>query len=809
MRVKFLVPCLLLAWSLTGTGCDDPPSGPSTARVCENLVACDPDTVMEDCLVQLGRFRDVLTGAAWSDLGGCLAGATCEALAEDGFSTCFFEAMQDTPPGSADPFLEDYCEKAIDCGRYDVSVDECVDLVKENGQGYGEAMGILNRSTQACLGACVAQLPCDRLDDFYELCSPQCGLSWNDPDDACSDHGTWEDDRCVCEAGYTGQWCEACDAGFRPYDDDCVEDCTEDTCGGHGACSIDGYWLACDCLEGYEGERCERCASYYHLIGGECQPTCVEDTCSYHGQCTSYPSSFDCSCDLGYTGERCDQCQQGWYSEGADCLPVCTADSCSGHGTCEGWTGTAVCTCDEGYEGDACDACVSGWRREGDTCVLVCVPGACHDHGICDGTSGAIVCACYENYTGATCDACAPGHTLHEGTCLLPVAELAAGSLHTCARFTDGSVRCWGDGTSGKLGYGNTDHVGDDELPADVGFVSLGGPATALCAGTDHTCALLASGAVRCWGSNENWQLGLPGATFVGDDELPSSVPAVDVGGTVVELACGREHTCARLSTGAVRCWGDWMALGYGYDLIVGDDETPAAAGDLNLGGQAVQLSAGHFHNCARLSTGALRCWGNHGRAQLGIGNIGYNWVGATPAALGDLSVGGAVAEVSCGAEHTCVRLADQTVKCWGYGLYGATGYGSTADLGDNELPSSYGAVPVGDTVAFLDAGSGTTCVITTGGDVRCWGFHGLGVPGHDMVGDDETPDTLPPVQTGAGVVSVAVGDLHACALYASGRIRCWGIDMNGLLGLGPGGCDGHVGDDEHPDELSWVPLFR
>jgi hypothetical protein len=52
---------------------------------------------------------------------------------------------------------------------------------------------------------------------------------------------------------------------------------------------------------------------------------------------------------------------------------------------------------------------------------------------------------------------------------------ISAGGSHTCALLDNGTIRCWGDGAYGKLGYGNTDTIGDNETPGGYGPVSLGG----------------------------------------------------------------------------------------------------------------------------------------------------------------------------------------------------------------------------------------------------------------------------------------------------------------------------------------------
>jgi alpha-tubulin suppressor-like RCC1 family protein len=83
-------------------------------------------------------------------------------------------------------------------------------------------------------------------------------------------------------------------------------------------------------------------------------------------------------------------------------------------------------------------------------------------------------------------------------------------------------VVCWGSNFAGQLGYGNTNNVGDDETPASVGVVQLGGPVRHIDAGGNHTCAVLEdTNEVLCWGINSGGELGLGHSMNIGDDELP------------------------------------------------------------------------------------------------------------------------------------------------------------------------------------------------------------------------------------------------------------------------------------------------
>jgi alpha-tubulin suppressor-like RCC1 family protein len=107
----------------------------------------------------------------------------------------------------------------------------------------------------------------------------------------------------------------------------------------------------------------------------------------------------------------------------------------------------------------------------------------------------------------------------------------------------------------------------------------------ALAVGGQHTCALLDDGAVRCWGRNDDGRLGYAITASVGDDEEPATLGDVDVGGVAVEVVAGGVHSCARLQDGSVRCWGGNGSgtLGYGHVMNVGDDEPPSVAGAVEV----------------------------------------------------------------------------------------------------------------------------------------------------------------------------------------------------------------------------------
>jgi alpha-tubulin suppressor-like RCC1 family protein len=143
--------------------------------------------------------------------------------------------------------------------------------------------------------------------------------------------------------------------------------------------------------------------------------------------------------------------------------------------------------------------------------------------------------------------------------------DVSLGRFHYCGLLDDGGVKCWGGNAYGQLGQGDTT---PRDLTDELTSIALGQPATAISAGSEHTCAILADGSVKCWGRNDDGQLGIGTVEAMGDGagEM-AALTAVDLGTgrTAVAIDAGW-HTCALLDNGGVKCWGRNLAgeLGQG-----------------------------------------------------------------------------------------------------------------------------------------------------------------------------------------------------------------------------------------------------
>lgn len=337
-------------------------------------------------------------------------------------------------------------------------------------------------------------------------------------------------------------------------------------------------------------------------------------------------------------------------------------------------------------------------------------------------------------------------------------SKLAAGAYHTCARGSDGVVKCWGKNDNGQLG---DDTSTNSQLP--VAVQNLPGDVVSLALGQGHSCALNATGAVYCWGWNGYGQLGNGTQT-----SSPTATPVNGLSSGVLAIATGAAHTCALLAGGSVRCWG-WNVYGALGDGAFDNRSEPYAVSGVQ---SAVGLVAGNFHTCALISGGAVKCWGYNA-----YGSLGDNSTSTSPLPVAVSSLSSGVASLAAGGDHTCAVGTDSSLKCWGYNFYGQLGDTSTTDrlvpVSVDGLSSNVQSVSVGGT---------HSCALLTAGAVRCWGQTITG-----RVSDPVQVTPLPVAGLTSAAVAAAAGGFHSCVTVASGGVKCWGYNGLGQLGNGTG----------------------
>ncbi|HKO52279.1 MAG TPA: hypothetical protein VJV79_31440 [Polyangiaceae bacterium] len=525
--------------------------------------------------------------------------------------------------------------------------------------------------------------------------------------------------------------------------------------GGAGGEDNSGGWGG-DCLVGVQKEGGTAGAPTLHT--GKVGEACVD-----WGSlaCAGANQKQSLVCTLGVwavlqscaESENCDQ-QTGRC---ASILPACAARE----------PGALYC------EGDTLNSCgVDRVSASGSVCCGSCSSGVCRAPSCGDGrTTAAEGCDDGNRLSGDGCDSdCQPSS----------VAQLVAGQLHTCALLREGRVRCWGGNAQGQLGRGDAaDHT--SQHPYELGLVSLDARATQLVAGSRHTCALLDDGSVRCWGENGHGQLGLGHVQVIGDNELPDAQhAAVSLGEKAKRLTAGGDSTCAHLENGALRCWGrnDWGQLGTSRAGNVGDDELPSAAnaGVALAGHTAVAAGESGEHLCVALEDRSFLCWGDNRYQQL---DFMRTW---------SLAGASSVVEILGSGWRTYTLLDDNPKGLFaaGFNLDGLLGSGGPSPATEPSdtiyLRGQYGTVQAA-------AGPSHLCYVEANQSMRCVGLNDKGQLGF---ADDFNRSFPAPVALGMDAqasnvwaLRIATGEAHTCAWLNTGKLRCWGLNDTGQLGLG------------------------
>ncbi|HET6816040.1 MAG TPA: hypothetical protein VFH66_02285 [Mycobacteriales bacterium] len=356
-----------------------------------------------------------------------------------------------------------------------------------------------------------------------------------------------------------------------------------------------------------------------------------------------------------------------------------------------------------------------------------------------------------------------------------------------------------------------------------------------------HTCAIETinslPGAVQCWGSNDQGQLGNGTIVTSTDPVAVVGLDGSDAAHTATAITAGNSHTCALLADTTVKCWG-LAANGQVGDGTVGDKQsdltkdpqrrTPVTvvkdASSTPLSG-VIAIAAGGFHTCAIVKDSSGNqtawCWGDDGAGQLGDGKPGDRSSIAQPVL--NMPAGVNVTALALGEFHSCALLVDSTVWCWGANTFDQLGFdpGTDPTKLSSAVPVKVSGVtddPTNNPVQALTTGYGHACVLLKDNTARCWGENNFGQLGYQT--DYESTDTtknyqaIVPLRTmkpspTPGVVqhtthtpslldtsqnpqpdghftAISAGEFHTCALVDDGTARCWGEGGRGQLGTDP-----------------------
>ena len=660
--------------------------------------------------------------------------------------TCPDSCMYSRDCNDDNPNTLDYCSYSIGacsscsnhtCNIYCRSDSECddgnsntLDTCRSAGTCYARC------DHASCTSTCSTNADCDDGNPltvntcYYNGCANVCNSYYCSVacsyDVECEDDNELTTDTCenpdTCDAQCVNRLsCAACAMDSECNDDNAA---TLDWCSNAGTCDA----------------ACEHCTPAC-VSDAECDDGNPEtqDTCNTSAGCSatcentltcSVPCSQDSDCNDGHYDTR-DTCINSGTCAAACSNEPCTV-ACLNHAACD--DGNSF-TSDECVNPSTCDA----------ACTNTACTAACSADAECDDGNPATTDVCYN---AGTCAA----------SCGAPTSGLSVsvGVQFACALRVDGTAQCWGNGEACDLGDGN---CANSAVPVNVMNVTAGAH---IAAGAVHACALQTDDSVWCWGFNMSNQCG-----------VPSSIPywlfepenAFTLSGAAA-LEGGSNHTCALMDNGTMKCWGgDYgsdtpvdvagisgataLAAGDSYDCALINDGTVQCWG-YNTYGQlgngtyasstvpvpvtglsdAVDIDTSHqtlgldatAHTCAALSGGGVQCWGGNSFGQLGDGSYATSTV---PVSVSGVST---AVGVCTGNTHSCALLADGTAMCWGGNSQGELGNGTTTS--SNTPVAVSGLTGAAD----ISCGYSMSCALMIGGGIKCWGNYDFG-----HLGDGDT----------------------------------------------------------------------
>jgi len=449
--------------------------------------------------------------------------------------------------------------------------------------------------------------------------------------------------------------------------------------------------------------------------------------------------------------------------------------------------------------------------------------------------------------------------------------EVVAGSKHTCLwRRLPGQIWCFGDGEYGKLGTGSEEDLNPALNSQRIEPIDLGTEDAEIAdvtAGLDHTCVLLTNGTAKCFGNNRQGQSRFTrGGDSVGNDKMGENLEALDFleeEAVVTQLVASQGFSCALLSNNEIRCFGsnDDGQLGAGLtdNRVELDEILLQPAVDLGVPQLKIkQLGCGGTTCSAIFEHGRIKMWGWGSRGTIPRGNkLTERRVGTMGNEMGRqlpfLDFGNEHLELvqACsGAFHSCFLLSDRhlepttnTSKVFCYGINtvaddpgansGILGVpnGIGEDIGGKnrhigERSDEYALIrfPEGLIPEKLSCGVDFRCALGTmesSGESRayCWGFNGdtgkfgtgnganIGASADEM-GLNMVPVAIP---NGHRIRDITAGNGFICVLLSeknseSRKVLCYGSNNDGPATgteLGQGNVPSNSGNNAQCVDLS------
>jgi alpha-tubulin suppressor-like RCC1 family protein len=331
------------------------------------------------------------------------------------------------------------------------------------------------------------------------------------------------------------------------------------------------------------------------------------------------------------------------------------------------------------------------------------------NHSIALSSDGRIAAWGYNGFgqlgIGTTADSLVPVSVTTTGVLSgKTVIAIAAGQFHNLALCTDGTLAAWGYNFYGQLGNGLTSNSSSPVAVSKTGVLT-GKTIIAIAAGTYHSFALCSDGTLAAWGYNGNGELGNGGTGF---SPLPVAVDTtgVLVGKTIAAVFAGSFHNFALCTDGTLAGWG---YNGYGQ---LGDNSATSRSVPVLVNGSGVlsgktitAASAGYYHSLALCADGTVAAWGNNGNGELGDGSNNPSMIPVAVNVGGVLS-GKTIASLSSGAVHNIATCTDGTLLSWGYNGDGELGSGGS---GSSNVPVTVNSSALLTGEFFAGGWSGST----------------------------------------------------------------------------------------------------